>query len=222
MSAAIRNSTARCCCATAARISSNVEHRRGRLAGLAAFPMRSWSRGILAAPSSSSGARPDRPGPDRAASFRAYPHPPVPDEPAIASVRAAVGRPTAAPYSPCRSASISTGGWPSAKTPWDAHPNTTDGKMDAETRALRLGACKHPDIKCAPDPVAGDAAGDLGGPAAGSRPALSSRRARRSRVSPKLVILAAGAVQSAVLLLRSADGFKSGLANSPIRSAATS
>jgi len=140
-----------------------------------------------------------------------YPFPPVPEEPAIADVRAKLQANGMHTYS--LPLGIDIDKWlAKAKTPWDAHPNSFDGKMDAETTALAY-ALLHQTVKLhiksrvtrletSPD---------------GSRieTVHYQQNGEAKSVSPKLVILAAGAVQSSVLLLRSAnDRFKSGLANS--------
>ena len=39
------------------------------------------------------------------------------------------------------------------QTPWDGHPNTGQGKMDAETCGL-AEALKHPNVNCKPVPSA--------------------------------------------------------------------
>lgn len=140
-----------------------------------------------------------------------YPFPPVPEEPAIASVRAKLKAVGMHPYSLPLGIDIER--WlRKAKTPWDAHPNSFDGKMDAETTALAY-ALQHKTVKLqvksrvtrletSPD---------------GSRiqTVHYEQSGQPKSVSPKLVILSAGAVQSSVLLLRSAnDKFPKGLANS--------
>lgn len=140
-----------------------------------------------------------------------YPFPPVPDEPAIAKVRkrlmAAGMHPSALPLG------IDIERWlKKAKTPWDAHPNCDDGKMDAESAAL-AEALKHPNVRLQ------TASRVTRLYAAPHGRAITTVRYMRDgddhSVSPKLVILAAGAVQSAALLLRSAsDAFPRGLANS--------
>ncbi|MFD1328025.1 GMC oxidoreductase [Mycoplana ramosa] len=140
-----------------------------------------------------------------------YPFPPVPDEPAIAKVRkrlkAAGMHPSALPLG------VDIERWlKKAKTPWDAHPNCDDGKMDAESTAL-AEALKHPNVRL----QTGSRVTRLYAAPHG-RTITTVRYMRDGEehsVSPKLVILAAGAVQSAALLLRSAsDAFPRGLANS--------
>ena len=140
-----------------------------------------------------------------------YPFPPVPDEPAIADVRHRLKAVGIHPYSLPLGIDIEK--WlKKAKTPWDAHPNSFDGKMDAETAALAY-ALQHETVKLqvksrvtrletAPD---------------GHRIQTVHyvQNGEPKSVSPKLVILSAGAVQSSVLLLRSAnERFPKGLANS--------
>ncbi len=139
-----------------------------------------------------------------------YPFPPVPDEPAIARVRKQLRSIGMHPYSLPLGIDIER--WlTKAKTPWDAHPNANDGKMDAETAALAY-ALKHEQITL----QTGSHVTRLEVGADGKR--IESvhyvKDGEHRKVSPKLVILSAGAVQSAVLLLRSADErHPGGLAN---------
>ncbi len=130
-----------------------------------------------------------------------YPFPPVPDEPAIAAARQRMTRvglhPAALPLG------IDVDAWlKRAATPWDAYPDARSGKMDAETCGL-ASALSHANVTL-----------------------RTGAQARRLRMSPdgrqvegveylvggesrvaaaKIVVLAAGAVNSAVLLLRSAE-----------------
>jgi choline dehydrogenase-like flavoprotein len=140
-----------------------------------------------------------------------YPFPPVPDEPAISRVRARLKANGMHPYSLPLGVDIEK--WlAKAKTPWDAHPNSFDGKMDAETTALAY-ALQHKTVKLQTK----SRVTQLETSADGSRieTVHYQQNGEAKSVSPKLVILSAGAVQSSVLLLRSAnDRFKSGLANS--------
>lgn len=140
-----------------------------------------------------------------------YAFPPVPDEPPIALVRKRMKRNGLHPYSLPLGIDIEQ--WlAKAKTPWDAHPNGFDGKMDAETIGLAL-ALQHPNVRL-----------QTASPVTRLKTAPDGRRIEtvyyrrdgtEEAVSPKLVILSAGAVQSAVLLLRSAnDKNPNGLANS--------
>jgi choline dehydrogenase-like flavoprotein len=140
-----------------------------------------------------------------------YPFPPVREEAAIAKVRARLKANGMHPYSLPLGVDIDK--WlAKGKTPWDAHPNTADGKMDAETTAL-ADALKHPNVKLQTN----SRVTRLKASADGSRieTVHYEQNGEAKSLSPKLVILAAGAVQSSVLLLRSAsDRFPNGLANS--------
>ncbi|MBB3542169.1 MULTISPECIES: GMC family oxidoreductase [unclassified Rhizobium] len=139
-----------------------------------------------------------------------YEYPPVPDEPPVADVRARLKAKGLHPFSLPLGVNIDA--WiAKARTPWDAHPNSRDGKMDAETAAL-LKALKFPNVRLETNAkVTRLEAGENGN--------IERVRYRKNdedlAVAPKLVILSAGAVQSAVLLLRSADArHPKGLANS--------
>ncbi|MEQ1899146.1 MAG: GMC family oxidoreductase [Devosia sp.] len=140
-----------------------------------------------------------------------YQFPPVPDEPAIARVRERLKRAGMHPAS--LPLGVDLDQWLAAgRTPWDAHPDSFTGKMDAETCAL-AEALRFPNVKLQTNaPV---------------RRLLTESDGRRisgveymaegavETVRPKLVILSAGAVPSAALLLRSAnDANPNGLANS--------
>ncbi|MEO5323490.1 GMC family oxidoreductase [Mesorhizobium sp. CC13] len=138
-----------------------------------------------------------------------YAHAPVADEPAIASVRAKLKAKGVHPFSLPLGVDIER--WlAKGKTPWDAHPNCFDGKMDAETTAL-AAALTYGNVKL----QTGSRVTRLEAAADGRIVAVHYERNGESHVvRPKLVILAAGAVQSAVLLLRSAnDANPTGLAN---------
>ncbi|MBW9117208.1 GMC family oxidoreductase [Rhizobium cauense] len=139
-----------------------------------------------------------------------YAYPPVPDEPPIADVRARLKAKGLHPFSLPLGVNIDA--WMSkARTPWDAHPNSRDGKMDAETAAL-LKALEFPNVRLETNAkVTKLETGESG--------RIERIHYRRNGeelfLAPKLVILSAGAVQSAVLLLRSADArHPNGLANS--------
>lgn len=140
-----------------------------------------------------------------------YPFAPVPDEPPIARVREKLKRNGLNPYSLPLGVDIDK--WlAKAKTPWDAHPNSFDGKMDAETAALAV-ALQHPNVRL----QTGSRVTRLETAPNGKRieTVRYVRDGAEQSVSPKLVILSAGAVQSAALLLRSANAVHpKGLANS--------
>jgi choline dehydrogenase-like flavoprotein len=139
-----------------------------------------------------------------------YAFPPVPDEPAIARVRKRLQENGMHPYSLPLGVDIDK--WLSkGNTPWDAHPNSFDGKMDAETIAL-TNALQHPNVrlKTGARVTRLETAEDGKTIAAVHYTSFGEAKV----VRPKLVVLSAGAVQSAVLLLRSAnEANPRGLAN---------
>src|SRR6202044_1556690 len=131
---------------------------------------------------------------------------PVPDEPAIGKVRERLKRVGLHPFP--LPLGVDLDKWlKRAKTPWDAFPDTGTGKMDAETCGLDKALAYDnvelrenarvdrlllgPDGKC----VTG---------------VETSVAGERRAVSARIVVLAAGAVNSAALLLSSS---KNGVAN---------
>lgn len=140
----------------------------------------------------------------------AYPHPPVPDEPAIAAVRERLVRAGMHPFSLPLGVDIDR--WLArAQTPWDAYPDTRTGKMDAETCGLEV-ALAHPNVTL----ETGARATRLETDPAGRRieAVVYESGGEIRRAYPRLVVLAAGAVNSALLLLASANGaMPNGLAN---------
>lgn len=122
---------------------------------------------------------------------------PVPDEPTISDLRARLK--SAGLHPACLPLGVDIDQWLSkAKTPWDAFPNSGLGKLDAETGGLRA-ALKHDNVRLRTDNrvvrlIAG-ATGDVTGVEMASGEVLRAN----------IVVLAAGAVQSAALLLASAD-----------------
>lgn len=139
-----------------------------------------------------------------------YDYPPVPDEPPIADLRARLKSKGLHPFS--LPLGIDIDRWlAKAKTPWDAHPNSQDGKMDAETAALAV-ALKYPNVRLQTNArviALKTGKGDI------VESVIYVGEGRTQTVTPRIVILAAGAVQSSALLLRSAnDRFRTGLANS--------
>ncbi len=132
--------------------------------------------------------------------------PPVPDERAVAEVRERITRIGLKPFSLPLGVDIDK--WLShGRTPWDAFPDARTGKMDAETCAL-LPALEHANVRLqnhcevrrlilAPDGRHIEAVEYLEG-------------GELKRVTPRLVVLAAGAVRSAAILLASSS---EGLAN---------
>ena len=136
---------------------------------------------------------------------------PVPDEPPIARARAELKSLGLHPASLPLGVDIET--WlKEGRTGWDAFPNTGQGKVDAQTGPLaaaladpniRIETSAHVDwLETAPD-------------GASITAIHYTQNGSQKRLSPKLVILSAGAIRSATLLLSSADGRNpNGLANS--------
>ncbi len=138
-----------------------------------------------------------------------YPHAPVPDEPAIADVRRRLARAGVHPAS--LPLGIDLERWAArGKTPWDAFPDTCGGKKDAESIGIAK-ALEHQNVAL----VTGAKALRLEAGADGRVNAVEyEKNGERKRLSAKLFVVAAGAVNSAALLLRSADeNFPTGLAN---------
>ena len=135
-----------------------------------------------------------------------FPHPPVPDERAIAEVRSRLERVGLKPFSLPLGIDIER--WLSVgQTGFDAYPDARSGKMDAETCAL-LPALEHANVTL----ESGAEVTRLMTTADGKRIASVEfeQHGELKRVAAPLVILAAGAVRSAAILLASKEG---GLAN---------
>ena len=127
-----------------------------------------------------------------------YPFAPVPDEPSIADLRERLTRagvtPSALPLG------IDLGGWlKRAATPWDAFPDTTGAKCDAESVGI-ASALRHPNVTLETGALVTRLEAEADGRIAA---VLYRQGGSAKRLAPKLVILSAGAVNSAVLLLRS-------------------
>ncbi|THD42614.1 MAG: GMC family oxidoreductase [Bradyrhizobium sp.] len=135
-----------------------------------------------------------------------YPFPPVPDEPAIALVRERMTRVGLHPFSLPLGVDIDR--WLArAKTPWDAFPDTGFGKMDAESCGL-AEAFRYPNVELRERAKVERLLLDADGKRISGVEATID--GERKRIVAKTVILSAGAVNSAVLLLSSRDG---GIAN---------
>jgi choline dehydrogenase-like flavoprotein len=135
-----------------------------------------------------------------------YPLPAVPDEPAIAVARQRMARVGLRPFS--LPMGIDVEKWlAGGKTAWDSFPNVGDGKMDAEAGGLAV-ALAHPNVRL----QTGARVERLVLESDGKRIKGVEYRLRDETrfVAAKLVVASAGAVNSAALLLRSAEG---GLAN---------
>jgi choline dehydrogenase-like flavoprotein len=131
-----------------------------------------------------------------------YPFPPVPDEPSIADLRARLQRAGVRPSS--LPLGLDLDAWlKRAATPWDAFPDTIGAKSDGESVGV-AAALKHANVTL----ETGALVTRLASAPDGSIGEVEYRKGDRTfRVAPRLVVLSAGAVNSAVLLLRS------GLAN---------
>jgi len=134
----------------------------------------------------------------------------VPDEPAIAAVRERLARAGMHPFSLPLGVDIDR--WLArAPTPWDAFPDTNTGKMDAETCGLEV-ALGYPNVTLETGARATRLETDPTGRRIEAVVYESGGETRRAHA--KLVALAAGAVNSALLLLASANGaLPNGLAN---------
>ena len=139
----------------------------------------------------------------------AYPYPPVQDEPAIEQMREKL-----------RGAGVNPSSLPLAvdvdlwlkqgATPWDAFPDTNGGKKDAETVGIS-SALTHKNVTLITGALVTKLASD------GSQITAVEYEVdgNHKTLHPVLVVLCAGAVNSAALLLRSAnEGHPKGLANS--------
>jgi len=135
-----------------------------------------------------------------------YPFAPVPDEPAIADLRARLASLGLHPSSLPLGVDIER--WLSrAKTPWDAFPDTNGGKMDAESTALK-SALQHDTVSLRTNALVKRLITGKNGTISGVELASGEF------VTAPTVVLAAGAIQSAALLLASANAdYPTGLAN---------
>jgi choline dehydrogenase-like flavoprotein len=138
-----------------------------------------------------------------------YPFPAIPDEPALADVRSRLSsiglHPSALPLGVDRDAWLTR-----APTPWDCYPDTRTGKMDAETCALDK-ALKDPDIRLETD---AEVRRLLAGKDGRIEAVEYRQQGEIKRVTPKAVVVSAGAIRSAALLLASRDdAHPAGLAN---------
>lgn len=140
-----------------------------------------------------------------------YPFPPVPDEPALAVVRQRLKNAGIHPASLPLAIDIEK--WlADGQTGWDAYPNTGKGKIDAESGPLS-DALEHPNVTL----MTGAEVLRLETSADGKTvaAAIVRRNGKEERVTARAFSVAAGAIQSAALLLRSASAaHPTGLANS--------
>ncbi|MBO6511407.1 MAG: GMC family oxidoreductase, partial [Roseibium sp.] len=123
----------------------------------------------------------------------AYPYPPVPDEPAIGSARKRLETAGVKPFS--LPLGVDVDRWLQAgKTGWDGYPDLRCGKMDAETCGM-AAALKHENV----DLVTGAEVMSLkADPQTGHINEVVYRQGDEDiRLTPKVVAVCAGAVQSA-------------------------
>lgn len=148
-------------------------------------------------------------GEDKTEPFHSTPYAqaPVPDESAIAQVRARLHaqglHPASLPLAVDHEAWLAR-----ASTPWDGFPSTTAGKIDAENGPLD-SALKHANVQL----MTGAEVLTLEPASTGKAIAAArvSIGGEEQRITGKIFVLAAGAVNSAALLLRSDSNH--GLAN---------
>lgn len=140
-----------------------------------------------------------------------YPYPPVPDESAIAAVRRRLGKAGVHPAS--LPLAIDLDAWLNrARTGWDAFPNTGLGKIDAEVGPLR-SALGHPNVSLVTCANVTRLETDERGRRITA--AVYVKDGIEHRISADRFAVAAGAVQSAALLLRSGNkAHPTGLGNS--------
>ena len=139
-----------------------------------------------------------------------YRFPPVPDEPAMAAVRNRLSKAGVHPSS--LPLAIDIDEWlRRAQTGWDAFPNTGAGKIDAETGPLAQ-ALSHSNVTL----LTGASVTRLETDPSGQRviAAVFIKDGTEQRISADVFAVAGGAVQTAALLLRSANAtHPNGLAN---------
>ncbi len=135
-----------------------------------------------------------------------YPFGPIPDETAIAKVRERMTRVGLNPFP--LPLGLDLDKWlQRAKTPWDAFPDTGSGKMDAENCGVNA-ALAHPNVELRTNARVERLLVEADGKRIAGVEVLAN--GERGRIAAKIVVLSAGAVNSAALLLSSREG---GLAN---------
>ncbi|KMK68448.1 GMC family oxidoreductase [Puniceibacterium sp. IMCC21224] len=145
---------------------------------------------------SSDGTEPAHSGP--------YPHPPIPEEAAIAQVRARIAATGVTPFTLPLGMDIDR--WLAGGADgWDGYPDTRCGKMDAETCGL-AEALRHDNVTLITDAQVTELR--TGPDNRRITEVVYQQAGAEVRLHPGMVAVCAGAVQSAALLLRS------GVANS--------
>jgi choline dehydrogenase-like flavoprotein len=135
-----------------------------------------------------------------------YPFGPVPDEPAIAAVRQRITKVGLNPFSLPLGVDIDK--WlQRAKTPWDAFPDAGHGKMDAESCGIAC-ALAHDNVELRTAAHVERLIIEADGKRIAGVEVVHC--GARTTIAAKIVVLSAGAVNSAALLLRSSE---TGIAN---------
>jgi choline dehydrogenase-like flavoprotein len=135
-----------------------------------------------------------------------YPFGPVPDEPAIAAVRQRLTTVGLNPFSLPLGVDIDK--WlQRAKTPWDAFPDAGHGKMDAESCGIAC-ALAHDNVELRTAAQVERLVIEADGKRIAGVEVIHC--GARTTIAAKIVVLSAGAVNSAALLLRSSE---TGIAN---------
>jgi choline dehydrogenase-like flavoprotein len=135
-----------------------------------------------------------------------YPFGPVPDEPAIAAVRRRLTKVGLNPFSLPLGVDIDK--WlQRAKTPWDAFPDAGHGKMDAESCGIAC-ALAHDNVELRTAAQVERLIIEADGKRIAGVEVVHC--SARTTIAAKIVVLSAGAVNSAALLLRSSE---TGIAN---------
>lgn len=138
----------------------------------------------------------------------AYPYPPIEDELAIARMRKKLRGAGVAPSS--LPLAVDVDRWlMRGETPWDAFPDTNGGKKDAETVGIAR-ALAHKNVTL----ITGAMVTRLVAEGKQITAVEYEVDGNRSTLHPAIVVLSAGAVNSAALLLQSSnDEYPNGLAN---------
>lgn len=132
---------------------------------------------------------------------KGYVAPPVPDEAPIRGVRRRLERAGVKPFSLPLAVDIES--WMArAETPWDAFPDTGCGKMDAESAVLNP-ALKYSNVTLIQEAKVERFLTSLDGKTIESVEITQGQSTKK--VKAGLFVLSAGAINSAALLLRSAD-----------------
>jgi choline dehydrogenase-like flavoprotein len=141
-----------------------------------------------------------------------FPHPPVPHEPVLAAIEERLRRQGLKPFPMPSAIDLGPGGRCQRCANCDAIPCKIDAKGDAEIRLIRPALAKH-NIELRAGVLVERLITDDGGTRVVAAEVVEN--GVRRRITADLFVLSAGAINSAALLLRSAnDRHRRGLANS--------